>query len=66
MRMNYYVMNKETQKLELYFVKEDYMALSEELPKKDQKQFLFLAEKKMLGSVGQSSRISGGQRTGKV
>lgn len=39
--MNYYIFNKETQKLELHFKKEDYMALSEELKEEINSTFLF-------------------------
>lgn len=39
--MNYYIFNEETQKLELHFKKEDYMALSEELKKEIHSNFLF-------------------------
>lgn len=39
--MNYYIFNKETQKLELHFKKEDYMALSEELKREIHSNFLF-------------------------
>ena len=39
--MSEYVMNMETQKLELHFEKADYMALSEELKKEIKSNFLF-------------------------
>lgn len=39
--MNYYIFNEETQKLELHFKKEDYMALSEELKREIHSNFLF-------------------------
>ena len=39
--MNYYIFNKETQKIELHFEKEDYMALSEDLKKEIHSNFLF-------------------------
>lgn len=39
--MNYYVLNRETQKLELHFSREDYMALSEEMKKEIKGNFLF-------------------------
>lgn len=39
--MNYYIFNKETQKLELHFQKKDYMALSEELKREIHSNFLF-------------------------
>lgn len=39
--MNYYVFNKETQKLEMHFQKEDYLALSAELKREINNAFLF-------------------------
>lgn len=39
--MSEYIMNMETQKLELHFEKADYMALSEELKKEIKSNFLF-------------------------
>lgn len=39
--MGYYVMNRETQKLELHFSKEEYMELPEELKKGVRSNFLF-------------------------
>ena len=39
--MNYYIFNRETQKIELHFQKEDYMALSEELKREIHSNFLF-------------------------
>ena len=38
---NYYVMNKETQKLELHFNKDDYLALSGEQKQSVKSNFLF-------------------------
>ena len=39
--MSEYIMNMETQKLELYFEKEDYVALPDELKKEIKSNFLF-------------------------
>ena len=39
--MGYYVMNRETQKLELHFSKEEYMELPEELKKGVRSNFFF-------------------------
>jgi len=39
--MSEYVMNKETQKLELHFDKEDYLALDNDLKKEIKINFLF-------------------------
>lgn len=39
--MNYYIFNRETQKIELHFEKEDYLALPEELKKEIHSNFLF-------------------------
>lgn len=41
MQMNYYITNMETQKLELHFKREDYLALSEDLKKEINSNFLF-------------------------
>ena len=39
--MGYYVLNRETQKLELHFAKEEYLALPEDLKKEIKSNFLF-------------------------
>lgn len=39
--MNYYIFNRETQKIELHFEKDDYMKLSEDLKKEIRSNFLF-------------------------
>lgn len=39
--MNYYIINLETQKLELHFSKEDYLGLPDDMKKEIHKNFLF-------------------------